>query len=341
MKLSIALCTYNGERYLSEQLQSYLHQTKLPDELIVSDDCSTDGTIAILNEFKRTAPFPVFVYRNASRMNYNENFLACVQKCSGDIIALSDQDDVWLRSKLQAAYTEMSKDADVTLTAHPSMCTDEHLTPSGVVVCKSRPGVFCHDDQELWFNTTGMAIAFRASCVKPWLELPRTLSKWGEGPAPFDEWIYFLASIQGKTALLSNYQLLYRRHAGTTTGDPRKTSRLGYRIALLTGATDKGYDHLARVAASRSEMSLQMFTDTETSCRSHLARAAQYYGRIEQIYRKRAQLYGEAKATQRVRCLRSLIGLNAYRPHGKGLGRKALLKDCVIALLRPPVTHSC
>jgi glycosyltransferase involved in cell wall biosynthesis len=100
MRLSIAMATWNGARYLREQLDSFRGQTRLPDEVVVCDDHSTDGTAAILDEFRRSAPFPVNVSINPERMGYVGNFEQAVRMCDGDVIFLSDQDDVWLPEKL-------------------------------------------------------------------------------------------------------------------------------------------------------------------------------------------------------------------------------------------------
>lgn len=99
--LSVAMCTYNGEEYLWEQLLSIAEQTRLPDELIVCDDSSTDTTLQILNEFQKMAPFSVRIYCNEAKLGPSKNFEKAITLCSGDVIALSDQDDVWLPRKLE------------------------------------------------------------------------------------------------------------------------------------------------------------------------------------------------------------------------------------------------
>ena len=72
MKVSIALATYNGERYLQEQLNSFLHQTRLPDEIIACDDCSTDRTMDILKSFAKSAPFGDSIYKDTKELFQSE-----------------------------------------------------------------------------------------------------------------------------------------------------------------------------------------------------------------------------------------------------------------------------
>ena len=72
--ISIAMCTYNGEKFLSEQLASILRQSYLPDELVICDDKSQDGTTSIIEEFAAKAPFPVRLYKNEVNLGYKKNF---------------------------------------------------------------------------------------------------------------------------------------------------------------------------------------------------------------------------------------------------------------------------
>jgi glycosyltransferase involved in cell wall biosynthesis len=99
--ISVALCTYNGERYLPAQLESIAAQTRLPDELVVCDDASTDRTAKMVRSFARSAPFPVRLTVNAANLGSNANFEQAICLCRGEFIALSDQDDIWFPSRLE------------------------------------------------------------------------------------------------------------------------------------------------------------------------------------------------------------------------------------------------
>ena len=95
MNLSIALATYNGAVYLKEQLESIAAQTRTPDELVISDDQSTDDTLRVIEEFAATAGFPVRLSVNEANLGIAKNFEKAISLCRGDLIFLSDQDDVW------------------------------------------------------------------------------------------------------------------------------------------------------------------------------------------------------------------------------------------------------
>lgn len=98
--ISVVMCTYNGEKYLREQLDSILRQTYPILELIVQDDCSTDHTCAIIEEYAAKYPF-IKLYRNEHQLGINPNFFSAMQRAQGDLIAISDQDDIWEDNKLE------------------------------------------------------------------------------------------------------------------------------------------------------------------------------------------------------------------------------------------------
>ena len=92
--ISVALCTYNGAQHLPAQLASIAGQTRQPDELLVCDDVSDDFTIEVIESFAHNVPFPVRVFINNEKLGAIKNFEKAVSLCTGDILFLSDQDDV-------------------------------------------------------------------------------------------------------------------------------------------------------------------------------------------------------------------------------------------------------
>src|SRR5688500_18132345 len=100
LSLSVALASYNGERYIGEQLDTIAQQTRLPNELIISDDASTDSTWSIVRDFAERAPFPVRLLQH-ERFGSARNFEIAIQACRGDVIFLCDQDDIWYPNKIE------------------------------------------------------------------------------------------------------------------------------------------------------------------------------------------------------------------------------------------------
>ncbi len=107
-RISIALCTYNGERFLNQQLASMAQQTRLPDELVVCDDRSTDRTLTMVREFAASAPYPVRIFQNEQNLGFAANFERAIRLCQGNLIALSDQDDIWYPIRLQRSEHEFT-----------------------------------------------------------------------------------------------------------------------------------------------------------------------------------------------------------------------------------------
>lgn len=95
MMNSVAMCTYNGEKYIKEQLESIIHQTLPPDEIIICDDGSNDHTISAIKETMRVWRGSWMLVQNEKNLGYKKNFQKAISLCQGDIIYLSDQDDVW------------------------------------------------------------------------------------------------------------------------------------------------------------------------------------------------------------------------------------------------------
>lgn len=113
--ISVALCTYNGTRFLKEQLASLAAQERLPDELVVCDDRSTDNTVELLESFARTAPFPVRIHVNAANLGSTYNFDRAMRLCAGSMIAFCDQDDVWHPKRLAKCARALRNDPELGL----------------------------------------------------------------------------------------------------------------------------------------------------------------------------------------------------------------------------------
>jgi len=116
MTVSVALATYNGQRYLLEQLHSMAQQTRLPDEIVLGDDGSTDGTEQIVRAFTAThRDIAVHWHRNPQRLGSSANFAAIAGRCTGDIVVFSDQDDAWLPQRVQLLCEALAARPDCQL----------------------------------------------------------------------------------------------------------------------------------------------------------------------------------------------------------------------------------
>ena len=112
MKRSVALCTYNGAKYIEEQILSILNQTMPVDEIVVCDDGSTDETLQIINRIKEKSLVEIHVFCNDTTLGVCANFQKAVDLCRGDVIFLSDQDDVWYPHKVKSIVEWFERHAD-------------------------------------------------------------------------------------------------------------------------------------------------------------------------------------------------------------------------------------
>jgi len=220
MRLSIAMTSCNGERFVGEQLESFATQTRLPDELIVCDDASEDETATILRSFQARAPFPVHVHVNKRRMGYVGNFEQAIRSCSGDVIFLSDHDDRWLPEKLAEHEKRHASDPQVGLVVGNALDCNEDMSPKGTThfgfagLTAARLDRI-HDGGlfDLVLRTPrlfGCAMSFRASLREIALPIPASYTH--------DTWLAIALSIFTETRCIATPMMHYRTHDRQTVG---------------------------------------------------------------------------------------------------------------------------
>src|SRR3982751_1684084 len=129
MRMSVAMCTYNGAEFLPAQLESIVRQARKADEIVICDDGSTDESRSLLKKFAADAPVPVSLRFNEKNLGSVKNFEQAIQLCSGDVIALSDQDDVWRSDKLQLIEEAFGRSPSAGLVFSDAELVDENLQP--------------------------------------------------------------------------------------------------------------------------------------------------------------------------------------------------------------------
>lgn len=217
--ISVAMATYNGARFLSEQLRSLAGQELLPTELVVTDDGSTDGTPDLIEAFGASAPFQVRVHRNAERLGVLRNFEKALSLCSGDIIFLSDQDDVWLPAKIRTVVGAFEAQPDALVVLNDKIITDENLVPSGSTMLANIRGFGSPDSNFV----AGCCAAFR----RQWLDFALPIP---EGPPAHDSWLLGLAHRLGKVRIIERPLQYYRRHSENVS---QNNYSAGRRVGLL------------------------------------------------------------------------------------------------------------
>ncbi len=233
MRLSVALCTFEGERFLAEQLAGIRTQDRPPDELVACDDGSTDGTVELLRAFATAAPFPVRVEVNPARLGSSDNFARAIGLCTGDRIALADQDDVWLPGKLAALDTALTADPGAGFAFSDAEVVDAVLKPLGYTLweairfgARERARFAAGGGFECLlrrYRVTGATLMFRAALRERFLPVP---AGWVH-----DAWIALVLSAIGRGVPVPTALVRYRQHAGQQHGGGMRTLAADYAAA--------------------------------------------------------------------------------------------------------------
>lgn len=230
MKTSVALCTYNGERYLAEQLASIAAQTHPVDEIVLCDDGSTDSTFAIAQAFQAQG-LPLRLYRNSNNLGFVQNFAQAITHCTGDIIFLCDQDDYWYPSKVATMLQAFAASTEVLLVFSDGDLVDSNAKPLACRLWQALPTqpvphpTFQHLLNQDWI--TGAACAFRRELSA--VAIPFPSQGWVH-----DAWLGVLASIYGKVTALPTPLIAYRQHTHNQIGlKPPRLRQCLQKIARL------------------------------------------------------------------------------------------------------------
>lgn len=217
------MCTLNGARFISEQLDSIFQQTERPDELLVVDDGSTDGTVELVKSLFENAPIHAKLLVNSQRMGATRNFASAIDLVAGDIIVLADQDDVWDRTKLAKIRVAFDRFQDVGLVFTDGEVVDHDLVPLGYTIWEyaqfsrqQRRHMKEHGPLGILLKhnvVTGMTMAFRRAYKEVVLPIPVI---WVH-----DAWIALILSFVTKFAVIEEPLVSYRQHSGNQIGAVR------------------------------------------------------------------------------------------------------------------------
>jgi glycosyltransferase involved in cell wall biosynthesis len=208
MKISICVATYNGEKYILEQLESIIKQMSECDELIISDDSSSDDTVSIIKGIEDTR---LVLLENQKFRDPIFNFENAIRYASGDVIVLSDQDDVWMDNKLDIVRDSFMKARNTVHTiVMDSIVVDGHLNvlhDSVFDLMNSGSGIV----KNYYKNTyLGCSMAFSRELCQYILPFPKKISM-------HDAWIGLICEMYGKVEFVKIPTLLFRRHGNNAT----------------------------------------------------------------------------------------------------------------------------
>ncbi len=222
--ISVAMCTYNGERYIEEQVSSILNQSQKVDEIVVCDDCSTDRTINILKRISSlTKDVDIRIFVNERNIGVCANFYKAMSLCNGDIIFLSDQDDVWESEKVETILNWFTRNPNksVVFTDADLIDADEELL-DGASSLWNYTGFSLKIQNQFDTGYSFELIAAQNRCTGATMALRKDFvfdfSKYCNHRVLHDDIIAVAAAIQGKLGFISQKLIKYRVHNGQTAG---------------------------------------------------------------------------------------------------------------------------
>ncbi len=222
--ISVALCVLDGERFIAEQLASLAAQARLPDELVLVDDGSSDGTVSIARTFAASAPFPVRVHVNERRLGVTKNFERALGLCRGSLIAMCAHDDVWLPPKLLVMERSLAEAPEAGLAFCDAVVVDGSLRPLGYTFWRAigfgrreRALVEAGRAFELLLKRTvvgGTLSLFRGSYLDSILPIPAT---WQE-----DAWVGIMIAARSPLVAVPEALSRYRQHGTNVVGGAKR-----------------------------------------------------------------------------------------------------------------------
>lgn len=224
MRCSVAMSTYNGERFLREQLESVLRQTHPVDELVISDDGSSDGTMEIIRELQSAHPEISWrVLTSSENQGFRKSFRRSIMNCSGDVIFLCDQDDVWTEGKVERTLDILDQNPQIlslisdfkTIDAsgrllNPEKTAENLWVSQRVMDAPSMPSGISLSEMLGRNQGQGCTMAIRSALAREYIDLEQT---WTH------DWILnLLAAMHGGLYYCREQLMLYRLHGANVIG---------------------------------------------------------------------------------------------------------------------------
>lgn len=323
MRVSVALCTYNGRPFLSEQLDSILSQSLPPDEIVVFDDNSSDGTREILDDYADEYPDTFDINCNDETNGVVKNFERCIQACSGDIIALSDQDDVWRENKLER-QVQVFRRHDPLLAFHNSTVTDQYLSPKSDLWSEVSysAGRVRHPETALIELVRRNVVQGATACLSSQLisEITPIPSMWSH-----DYYIALIATLRGGIYDIDEELLRYRQHEKQVLG-----ARSSLREKLLRGARTGIIEYQQEAQKWEiAKQKLQSFENPEITVDRGRAESL-FQQRIDFESRRASIRNPNIKTRTRIDEIRSSMDEGLYGEYANGF--QSILKDIITAV---------
>lgn len=225
--ISVCIATYNGEKYIHEQIASILQQIGNDDEIVVSDDGSTDKTLDVVRSFDAQN---IHIYINNGDHGYTPNFENALRNAHGDYIFLSDQDDIWMPDKVEACMKYLKVNDFVVSDA---LIVDGDNKPLFDSFCEQRKSKFGFLNTLIRFSYLGCCFAFRRKVLSKALPFPKNHIL-----CTHDNWLALVSTAFYKSAFIPLPLIRYRRYGGNASSGAKNANKsilfmIHYRLYLL------------------------------------------------------------------------------------------------------------
>ena len=223
--VDILLATYNGEKYITEQIESILNQTYKDFRLLISDDCSTDNTRQIISEYVKKDK-RIIVYTQKENIGVVQNFEFLMKKVENDYFMFSDQDDIWKENKIEITLNKL-ENANASLVYSDLEVVDSDLNITYESYWKLK-GIYqkikkYNNFDSLYLNNfvTGCTIIAKKELIDKALPLPKN-SKY----VLHDYWLALIASQEGNIEYVEESLIKYRQHKNNKVGSKKKSDTI-------------------------------------------------------------------------------------------------------------------
>lgn len=333
--VSVAMATYNGERFIAAQLGSLLEQTHPPCEIVVCDDQSADGTVGIVREIAARSAIPIVVHVNEARLGYRANFMHAASLCSGDLVSFCDQDDIWYPEKLTTVVSAFTS-RDVLLVHHNARLVDQDGKNLGHFL--HNPDDPTHTSKPLqnspWQFPLGFTQTFRRMLLQfaPLREMTEDPYDSFEKLA-HDQWIPLMAGALGQRVYIGAVLTDYRQHGGNLFGrkavPQTKLSAIKQRLLKYSD-----YEQLAHVSDRIANMFGSISNGSTEVAVSRFELACRQFSRLAENYRLRARVYNDK--TFSVRCFTwcRMAASSCYaKNQSVAFRHKAIVRDFLLGVV--------
>lgn len=227
MKISIAMATYNGESYIREQIESFLIQSIMPDEIVICDDNSNDCTVQIARSILNDSGISFFIIQHNTNQGILKTFEDAVRHTTGNYVFFADQDDVWLNKKIEIMLKNIIN-ANALIAFSNAHIVDEKLNKLGKTQWETIKYNIQNEQSKIFFRgtllnellkrnvVTGMTMVAQRDFLLSILPFPSAMMH--------DAWIALMATIYGNVLALNECLVLYRQHSNNMIGSGSRDS---------------------------------------------------------------------------------------------------------------------